>query len=225
MGLSDSILNFVDGRMGTGGRYIVVTLHEGFADALALMHLGLDLRFVARAELLDWPTLGRYLQTTGQILIEPERGRASYRHMVETGRQVLDAGESLVVCPQGSILGIEAAFWPGAFALADRLEAEVLPVVLTGSHRVWGDPYSPVVRFGQRVSMRVLPPVASHEAVASAERLEREMKRIALEPGMAPVRRFDPEVDGFWDDYAYEIDPAFPELVNVIDRHREAVRR
>ena len=25
MGLSDSILNFVDGRMGTGGRYIVVS--------------------------------------------------------------------------------------------------------------------------------------------------------------------------------------------------------
>ena len=40
---------------------------------------------------------------------------------------------------------------------------------------------------------------------------------------MAPPRRFVPERDGYWDGYAYEIDPAFPSLQAEIARHRQAV--
>lgn len=207
------------------GRYVVASLHEGFADAVALMHLGLDLRFVAHAELLEWPMLGRYLRASDQLLIEAHSARSGYRRIVERGRHVLDAGESLVMFPQGSILGIEIAFWPGAFALAKRLDAEVLPVVLTGSHRVWEYPYSPIVRFGQPMSMRVLPPIPGSEAQGFAGELERKMKRIALDPGMAPARRFRPEIDGYWDGYPYEIDAAFPELASLIDLHRQAASR
>ena len=38
-----------------GTAYIVTPLHEGLADAVALLHLPLDLRFVARDEFLAWP--------------------------------------------------------------------------------------------------------------------------------------------------------------------------
>ena len=202
-------------------RYLVLPLHEGFADALALMELGLDLRFVARDELFEWPTLGRYLRDTGQILIEAGAVRSSYRRLLTQGRTALQSGESLVIFPQGSILGIEVAFWPGAFDVAEKLEAWILPVVLTGSHLVWEYPYSPLVRFNQRMSMQILPPIPPTEAVERAAELESEMKRVALAPGMAPARRFRPEVDGFWDDYSYQIDPAFPELATQVARHRE----
>ncbi len=202
-------------------RYVVLPLHEGFADALALMELGLDLRFVARDELFEWPTLGRYLRNTGQILIEAGAVRTSYRRLLTAGRAAVESGESLVIFPQGSILGIEVAFWAGAFDVAEKLEAWILPVVLTGSHLVWEYPYSPLVRFGQQMSMKVLPPIPPDEAAARAADLESEMKRIALAPGMAPARRFLPEVDGFWDEYSYEIDPSFPELAAVVARHRE----
>lgn len=228
-----AVADFLDVRFDIEGlehvdrhqQYVVAALHEGFADALALMRLGLDLRFVARDELLEWPTLGRYLRSSGQILIDPTRGRSSYRRMVNAGRLAVAAGESVVVCPQGSILGVETAFWPGTFALAERLGVPLLPVVVTGSHRVWEYPYTPVVGFGQRMSMRVLEPVSPKDAVTGASALERTMKRIALQPGMAPARRFQPEVDGYWDDYPYEIDPAFPELADAITRHREAGSR
>jgi len=145
--------------------------------------------------------------------------------MLESGGAILDQGDALVVFPQGSILGVEVAFWPGAFQLAERLNAWVLPVVITGSHRVWEYPYSPLVRFGQPVSVRVLPPVPPGGAIEAAPALETEMKRVALEDAVAPARRFRPEVDGYWDGYRYEIDPAFPDLVAQVAAHREFVSR
>ncbi|MCP4225602.1 MAG: 1-acyl-sn-glycerol-3-phosphate acyltransferase [Actinomycetia bacterium] len=209
----------------TGRRSILLPLHEGFADALAVLRLGRQVGFVARDELFEWPTLGRYLRDTDQVLIDPASGRAAYRHLLEAGGEVLDRGEALVVFPQGSILGIEVAFWPGAFQLAERLDAWIVPVVLTGSHRVWEYPYSPLVRFGQRMSVRVLPPLPPGEAVDGARELEAEMKRIALAGSMAPPRRFRPDVDGYWDDYGYEIDPAFPDLAAQVASHREQLGR
>lgn len=208
-----------------GRRSIVLPLHEGFVDGLAVLRLGMDVKFVGRDELSEWPTLDRYLHDTGQVLIDPGAGRTSYRRLLESGRSTLGQGEALVVFPQGSILGIEVAFWQGAFRLAEALGAWIIPVVITGSHRVWDYPYSPLVRFGQTVGVRVLPAVAPTEAVDAAPSLEREMKRIALEEVIAPARRFRPELDGFWDGYRYEIDAAFPDLVAQVAAHRELVSR
>jgi 1-acyl-sn-glycerol-3-phosphate acyltransferase len=206
-------------------RVIVLPLHEGFADGLAVLRLGLDARFVARDELFEWPTLGRYLKATDQVLIDSAAGPAAYRHLLRSGARILEHGEALVVFPQGSILGVEVAFWRGAFHLAERLDAWVLPVIITGSHRVWEYPYSPLVRFGQRVSVRVLPAVPPGEAIERAGSVEAEMKRIALSDATEPARRFRPGVDGFWDDYSYSIDPAFPELAATVAAHRESLNR
>ena len=47
-----------------GTPYIVTPLHEGLADVLAVLHLPLDLRFVARDELFEWPFFGGLLRDT-----------------------------------------------------------------------------------------------------------------------------------------------------------------
>ena len=47
---------------------------------------------------------------------------------------------------------------------------------------------------------------------ALRDEVQRQLKRAALAPGMAPARRFVPERDGWWDGYAFAIDPAFAEL-------------
>jgi len=226
---AEQVANFLDIDWDLAGldnvvsdrRTIVLPLHEGFADALALLRLGPDLRFVARDELCEWPTLGRYLLASHQVLVEAERGRTAYRHLLSAGQSVLDSGEALVVFPQGSILGIEVAFWKGAFRLAERLDAWVLPVALTGSHRVWEYPYSPLVRFGQTISVRVFPPVPPDRAVREAAAIEHLLKDAALGGSMAEPRRYRPEIDGYWDDYRYEIDPRFPELADQVASHRD----
>lgn len=199
--------------------YVVAPLHEGFADVAALFHLPLDLTFVARAELADWPLLGRCLRDTGQIIVDPEAPSSALRAMRREARTVTAAGGSVVVFSQGSILGIEIAFQQGADWLANQLEIPILPVALAGGHRVWEWPYSPLLRYDMPVYLEVLPPVAPGELVG----LSREIRRRALDNGHADPRRFDPDRDGYWDGYAYEIDGDFPDLAAKVARHRASL--
>src|SRR5919106_3173952 len=123
----------------------------------------------------------------------------------------------MVVFPQGSVLGIEIGFRTGAIRLARALGIPVLPVVISGTHRVWEHPLSRRLRFGQRVSVTVLDPIAvgaigRHELEHVALRLEAAMKAVALEPDRAAPRRYDPQRDGVWEDYTFVVDPAFAEV-------------
>lgn len=206
-----------------GGPFVVASLHEGLADAVALLHLPLPLTFPARDELHEWRVLGRYLRRSRQPMLSTQSPAAAYRNLLRGSKEAIGRGESVVVFPQGSILGIEVAFRRGAFRIADRLGVPVLPVVVTGSHRVWEHPYSPRLRFGCDVDVDVLPPLPVGGAEASASGLEAEMRRAALAPERAPARRFDPDRDGFWDGYDYEIAPAFADLAGRVAAHRSEV--
>ncbi|MEX2653549.1 MAG: lysophospholipid acyltransferase family protein [Acidimicrobiia bacterium] len=202
-------------------QYVVVPLHEGLADAIALLRLPLGLRFAARDEMFEWPGLGRYLHATRHPMVDTAPSVGSVRRFLRQASSVFDDRDNLVIFAQGSILGLDVAFQPGAVRLARRFGRPILPVVLTGSHRVWEQPHSPRLRFGQRVSMRVLEPIAPAEINTSRfRRLEREMKRIALDGDIASPRRFEPDRDGWWDGYRFEIDPDFPELKDRVATHR-----
>ena len=203
--------------------YIVAPLHEGFADPLLLARLPINLRYLVRDELFDWDHLGRFLRTSGQIEVATDPEARDLRTLMRECRSSIEQGESLVVFPQGSILGIEVAFTRGAFVLADRLSLPLLPVVITGTHRVWEHPYSPTLRYGQQASIRVLAPIEVGQAQASMSGVETEMKDIALDNKLAPVRHFDPERDGYWDDYTYEIDARFPKVAATVNSHRAAL--
>ena len=49
------------------------------------------------------------------------------------------------------------------------------------------------------------------------------MKARAL-TSAAPVRRYQPEIDGFWDGYRFAIDPDFPDVFDEVARHRSGRR-
>lgn len=202
-----------------GERYIVASLHEGFADGLALLQLPLSLTAVAREDLATFPLLGGELARGRHLLIRPERPIAGASALRRGARAAIEDGDSVLLFPQGSILGIELAFQRGAFQLARRLGRPLLPVVVTGGHRAWEHPFAPTLRFGRSLSVLVLPPVPAHEAVERQGEIERQMRRLALESA-TPPRRFDPDRDGYWDGYRYEIDPAFHELAVRVASHR-----
>ena len=200
-------------------------LHEAFVDGPALLHLPLRLRFVVREELLGYRVLGPMLRLARQIALCPERGVEGYRRMLRGAAAAFARGESVVVFPQGTVLGIESTFQAGAFHLARALARPILPVALTGGHRVYEYPFTPRLREGQPMSLRVLPPVSRAEVLttepaALCERLQRLLKAHALDGRMAPPRHYVPARDGYWDDYAFEIDAAFDVLAADLARHR-----
>jgi 1-acyl-sn-glycerol-3-phosphate acyltransferase len=194
-------------RVDPSEQYVVMPLHEGFADAIALSRLPLDLAYSAAEELFEWRLLGRYLKASGQSSVARSHGIHAYRTIVRDAEAAFRRSESYVVFPQGSILGIEVAFFRGAFHLADRTGRPILPVVLTGGADVWQHPYSPNLNFGQTIRMEVTE-------------VEADMKARALAATPGP-RRFDPDHDGWWDDYSYEIDPQFPQLKDRVAEHRK----
>jgi 1-acyl-sn-glycerol-3-phosphate acyltransferase len=206
--------------------YVVVATHEGLFDPVALMHLPLNLRFAVRSEIFGWRDVGRYLTASAQVAVDPESGRASFRRLVNTARRAFEAGESIAVFAQGSLVGIEAAFHPGAFRLAAITGRRILPVVLTGTHRVWEHPFRPTLRLGQPVGMRILAPLTpGADAEAECRLLSREMKAHALDGTMPAPRRYRPIRDGFWDDYRFEIDPEFPDVADLVAAHRRSANQ
>lgn len=69
----------------------------------------------------------------------------------------------------------------------------------------------------------MLEPVDASEVLHCAGAIESEMKERALAATPGP-RRFNPDRDGWWDDYPYEIDPAFAELADRVAEHRTTRR-
>ncbi|RLE13692.1 MAG: hypothetical protein DRJ28_06920 [Actinobacteria bacterium] len=209
-------------RVDPSEQYVVAPLHEGFADILALSRLPLDLAFSAAEELFEWRLLGRYLKASGHSPVSIDDGAKAYRSIVRAAEQAFRRGESYVVFPQGSILGIETAFHRGAFHLSARTGRPLLPVVLTGGATVWEHPYSPNLNFGQSMHLEVLEPVFATEVLHCAREIEVEMKDKALQAFPEP-RHFDPDRDGWWDGYRYEIDPDYPDLVKRVAEHRRSI--
>jgi len=206
-----------------GGPFVVLPLHESLVDPLLLARLPLRQRFLARDELWTWPHVGPLLSSGDHLPVPLRVDAGAARVVLRTVREATARGESVVVFPQGSILGIEVAFNRGGFWLAQRLGLPVLPVVISGTHRVWEHPYSPRLRRGRPVSLHVLKPIPGDEAWRRAAEVEGMMRAVALADEHAPPRRFVPEEDGYWDGYPYEIATAFPKLSAQVASHRRAL--
>lgn len=202
--------------------YVVLPLHEGFADLLAIQTLPLPMVYAAAEELFDWEYLGAYLQASAQPHVSRTNGPQAYRTLLRAGKTAAARGESLVVFPQGTVLGIETAFTGGAFRAAQHLDMPILPIVLTGSSGVWDYPFSTQIHFGRTVHMEILAPVPARNAVSMAHELETIMKDRAIDASPGP-RRYVPERDGWWDDYRFEIDPRFPDLKERVAQHRASL--
>lgn len=212
------------------GPYLIAPLHEGIADVLCLLQLPLPMRFVARREIFGWPSVGPAITRLGHLPIDPEHPTGGFRALWRGAAAILGGGESLVVFPQGTVVGLQADFQRGVFEVARRVGAAILPVALSGTHRIWEHPFAPTLRYGQPVALTVLPPIAAHELRTGhldtiRVRTRRATKAAALAPASPPARLFDPDRDGYWDGFRLVIDPDFPALARRMERHRAALFR
>jgi 1-acyl-sn-glycerol-3-phosphate acyltransferase len=194
---------------------VLLPLHEGLFDVVALLHLPCKMRFAARFELLSWQVLGDLLRQAGVLEVNPEQPISSYRRLLRQTPSLIGAGESLVIFPQGSVCGLEVDFQHSAFAIAKKFGLPIVPIVLTGAHRVWDHPFAPQVRLGASIAMTILEPVQNPDPTE----LKRQLKHLAMNAAVPP-RRYLPSRDGYWDNYRLDIDPDFPEVFAQMELHR-----
>jgi putative phosphoserine phosphatase/1-acylglycerol-3-phosphate O-acyltransferase len=126
------------------GPAIVCGNHRSYFDPMAIGYAvakrGRPVRFLGKKEVFDAPIVGDMARAMGGIRVD--RGTGSDEPLKEAAA-ALEAGEVVVILPQGTIPRGEAFFDPvlkgrwGAARLADMTRAPVIPLGLWGTERVW----------------------------------------------------------------------------------------
>lgn len=126
------------------GPAILVANHRSYFDPLAVGYAtakaGRPARFLGKKEVFDAPLVGDLARAMGGIRVD--RGTGSEEPLQEAA-SVLEAGELVVVMPQGTIPRGRAFYDPvlrgrwGAARLAARTGAPIVPIGLWGTERVW----------------------------------------------------------------------------------------
>jgi 1-acyl-sn-glycerol-3-phosphate acyltransferase len=123
------------------GAYLVVANHCSNLDPPALgwavgHRTGRVVHFMAKDELRSWPVIGWLATQAGAFFVKRGAGdRAAQRRAF----QVLEAGRPLAVFPEGtrSRDGRLSEGRAGAALLAMRTDVDVLPVGISGTHRLF----------------------------------------------------------------------------------------
>lgn len=123
------------------GPLIVVTNHLGDADAALVLAISPTLMEVlAKAELYDYPCLGKVMDAYGVIWLH--RGQPD-RRALRAAMDALKEGRILAIAPEGreSLSGGLEEGLDGAAYLAIKMDVPLLPIAITGTEnqRVYGN--------------------------------------------------------------------------------------
>jgi len=175
------------GRIPRRGPVILAANHRSYFDVVALAivaaRLGRPVRFLGKRELFDAPVVGQLARALGGIPVD--RGSRSDAPLREA-RRALEAGEVVVILPQGTIPRGKQFFdvvlhgKTGTARLAAMTGAPVLPIGLWGTEAVWPrsarvpdvtnllHPPTVSVRVGKPVHLDLFDAAADTEAIMSA---------------------------------------------------------
>ena len=114
--------------------YIIISNHQSLLDTIFLNTLGLNYKWISKAENNKIPVLGWYLWMADYISVN--RGNdESKAEMMNKAARFLKKGISIMMFPEGtrSANGEIGFFKRGAFALAIETRTPLLPVVIDGT--------------------------------------------------------------------------------------------
>jgi 1-acyl-sn-glycerol-3-phosphate acyltransferase len=112
-------------------RVFAVTHASALDIPILYVHLPFQFRIVFKSELLAYPFVGWHLKRSGQVCINQQNPAASIG-AVKSALRSLRQGMPLVIFPEGGRTrdGKVQPFLPGAFFLAIKAQAEIVPVAL-----------------------------------------------------------------------------------------------
>jgi 1-acyl-sn-glycerol-3-phosphate acyltransferase len=114
--------------------YVMVANHQSLVDILVLFRLFAHFKWVSKIENFRVPCIGWNMSLNRYIKLR--RGdRASVEQMMAACEAALAGGSSIMMFPEGtrSLDGQLRPFKPGAFTLALRSRAPILPIVVEGT--------------------------------------------------------------------------------------------
>jgi len=115
-------------------RVFAVTHASALDIPILYVHLPFQFRIIFKSELLSYPFIGWHLQRSGQVCINQQNPTASIG-AIKSALKSLRRGMPLVIFPEGGRTcdGRVQPFLPGAFFLAIKAQAEIVPIALVGT--------------------------------------------------------------------------------------------
>lgn len=162
--------------------HVMVSNHESAIDILALYSLFRHFKWVSKIEMFRIPFIG-WNMTLNRYLAIRRGDRGSVLKLLENCKETLDQGSSVLFFPEGtrSTDGRLRRFKPGAFEVALKARAPILPLVIRGT----GDALPKrgfILRGRHRMHVEVLEPVP-YEAFSgmSVESLQQHIRALIAE--------------------------------------------
>ena len=140
--------------------YVMVSNHQSLVDILVLFRLFRHFKWVSKIENFRVPLIGWNMRLNGYIPLVRGNRDSVVRMMAEC-EAALAGGSSVMIFPEGtrSLDGRMRAFKTGAFELALRTRAPILPIALDGTARAL--PKRGYLLQGHHpILVRVLPEIA-----------------------------------------------------------------
>lgn len=147
--------------------YVMVMNHNSGIDIFAAYKIPLNFRWVSKREVFRVPFMGPLLTIHGDIPIERGNPSKAMAKVLSLGKLWLSRGASVAIFPEGtrSKTGEINRFKLGAFNLAKEAEVEILPIVMTGTNKMFRKGW--LVNWSNQVAIRVMKPIPVEQVVAT----------------------------------------------------------
>ena len=159
------------------GGAVLVANHQSIVDIpMLLSAFQRPVRFLAKRELGEIPLFGKAMAAAGNLFIDRDDPRDAVRMLRIAGERLRD-GRLVVVFPEGTRSGDGSIgdFRPGAFYLAQKSGAPVVPVYIDGGRLAL--PKGALLVRPAELLVRVLPPLSPEEgAGGSKERIAESVR-------------------------------------------------
>ena len=124
-------------KLNVRNPYIFMSNHQSHFDILALTRIPVQLRWVAKKELIKIPVFGWAVRASGHIFIDRSNRDKAFKS-IEGAAERINKGISVVIFPEGtrSPDGHLQEFKKGGFVLAIKSRVPIVPVFIRGSREV-----------------------------------------------------------------------------------------
>ena len=125
-------------KIDTSKPHVYAVTHASALDIPVLyVYLPFQFRILFKKELLSYPIIGWHLRRSGQVCIDQQKPTQSIAH-IRSAVKSLQGGMPLVIFPEGGRTpdGDIKPFMPGAFYLAIKAQADIVPIALIGTYEL-----------------------------------------------------------------------------------------